>query len=219
MRPFDWLAGSAAALASGLLVTLALSALACMLGVGVSVLGASLARGRSRLGRAAAALYVEVIRNTPFLLQLFFIFFVLPRAGLLLNPFATALAAMTINLGAYGTAIVAAGIDAVPPGQAEAGAALGLRPRTIFTRIVLPQALRVIYPALTSQAVIMMLESSVVSQIAVPELTHQGDLLQSRSFRTFETFLVVTAIYLAVSVLLRRAFAYAGRGLARGGAA
>ncbi len=118
---------------------------------------------------------------------------------------------MTINLSAYGTEIVRSGLDAVGTGQREAGLALGLHSRAVFLRIVLPQALRAVYPALTSQIVITMLESAVVSQIAVRDLTYEADLIQSRTFRAFETYAVVTVIYLLLSLLLRRVLVAAGR--------
>ncbi|WP_164078886.1 ABC transporter permease subunit, partial [Stenotrophomonas maltophilia] len=88
--------------------------------------------------------------------------------------------------------------------QTEAAKALGLRPRIIFIKIILPQALKVIFPALTSQIVIMMLESAVVSQIAVRELTYEADMLQARTFRAFETYFIVTLVYLGLSIALRR---------------
>ena len=88
----------------------------------------------------------------------------------------------------------------MPRGQREAALALGLRPRQVFVKIVLPQALKVIFPALTSQIVIMMLESAVVSQIAVRELTYEADMLQARTFRAFETYFVVTMVYLGLSI-------------------
>ena len=96
-------------------------------------------------------------------------------------------------------------------GQTEAALALGLRPRQVFIKIVLPQALKVIFPALTSQIVIMMLESAVVSQIAVRELTYEADMLQARTFRSFETYFVVTLVYLALSMALRRLLVTGGR--------
>ena len=160
---------------------------------------------------------MELIRNTPFLVQLFFIFFGLPSLGLRLDATVAAILAMTINLSAYGTEIVGAGLDAVSRGQREAGQALGLRPRQVFLKIVLPQALRVIFPALTSQVVIMMLESAVVSQIAVRDLTYEADMLQARTFRAFETYLVVTVVYLGLSIVLRRVMVAGGRKLLAGG--
>jgi polar amino acid transport system permease protein len=157
------------------------------------------------------AVYVEVVRNTPFLVQLFFIFFGLPSLGIRLDPILAAILAMTLNMAAYTTEIVGAGLDAVPKGQSEAAFALGLKPRQVFVKIILPQALKVIFPALTSQVIIMMLESAVVSQIAVRELAHEADLLQARTFRSFETYFVVTLIYLGLSMAMRRLFVAGGR--------
>lgn len=111
---------------------------------------------------------------------------------------------MTLNMAAYTIEVVGAGLDAIPRGQKEAAQALGLRPRLVFFKIILPQAIAIIFPALTSQIIIMMLESAVVSQISVRELAQEADLLQSRTFRSFETYLVATLIYLSMSAALRR---------------
>jgi polar amino acid transport system permease protein len=208
---FGWLAGAAAALAHGVATTILLIVATTLLGGALSVAAAAARRSRLAWLSALVAGYVELIRNTPFIVQMFFIFFGLPGIGLRLAAVPAAILAMTINLSAYGTEIVRAGLDAVAHGQREAGLALGLRPRTVFVRVVLPQALRAIFPALTSQIVITMLESAVVSQIAVRDLTYEADLIQSRTFRAFETYAVVTAIYLALSLLLRRALVLAGR--------
>jgi len=208
---FSWLLEALADLVRGAGATLLLIFVGGVAGCFLSILGAAGRRSGNRALHFLIGAYVELIRNTPFLVQLFFIFFGLPSVGIRLDPIVAAMLAMTINLAAYGTEIVGAGLDAVPVGQSEAGSALGLRPRQIFIRIVLPQALRVIFPALTSQVVIMMLESAAVSQIAVPELTYQADMLQSRTFRSFETYLVVAFIYLALSMLLRRAMVAGGQ--------
>jgi polar amino acid transport system permease protein len=114
-------------------------------------------------------------------------------------------------MAAYTTEVVGAGLDAIPKGQSEAARALGLKPRHVFFKVVLPQALTIIFPALTSQIIIMMLESAVVSQISVRELAQEADLLQARTFRSFETYLVVTMIYLAMSAGLRRLLIATGR--------
>ena len=214
---FSWLAEAATILADGAVTTILLIAVAAPLGILISILGASGRRSRLKPVRWLVSFYVELIRNTPFLVQLFFIFFGLPAIGLRLDGMTAAILAMTINLGAYGTEIVGAGLDAVPEGQSEAAIALGLKRYRVFVTIVLPQALKVIFPALTSQIVIMMLESAVVSQIAVRDLTYEADLLQARTFRAFETYLVITAIYLGLSMALRRLmFAVGGRFIARG---
>jgi polar amino acid transport system permease protein len=159
---------------------------------------------------------VELIRNTPFIVQLFFIFFGLPSLGLRLSALQAAVLAMTVNLTAYSIEIVRAGIEAVPAGQREAGLALGLRPAFIFLKIVLPQALANIYPALVSQIIITMLESAVVSQIAVTDLTHVADFIQSRTYRAFETYFAITLVYLMMAVSLRWLLDRAGRRLFAG---
>jgi polar amino acid transport system permease protein len=208
---FGWLAGDAGAIARGAGVTVLLIVVTTLIGTFLSILGAAARRSRHRWLRDALAAYVEFVRNTPFLVQLFFIFFGLPTLGVRLDPIVSAILAMTLNMSAYTTEIVGAGLDAVPRGQREAAMALGLRPRQVFVKIVLPQAMKVIYPALTSQIVIMMLESAVVSQIAVRELTYEADMVQARTFRAFETYLVVTLVYLGLSVVLRRLLVAGGR--------
>ena len=199
----------------GTAVTVGLTAVAATLGIALSIGGAA-AGGRLAWARALIGAYVELIRNTPFIVQMFFVFFGLPSLGLRLSAMAAAVLAMTINLTAYAIEIVRAGIEAVPKGQSETGLALGLRPWLVFGFIVLPQALANVYPALVSQIIITMLESAVVSQIAVVDLTHVADFIQSRNFRAFETYLVVTVIYLLLTILLRRLLGRAGRRLFAG---
>jgi polar amino acid transport system permease protein len=214
---FGWLNDAITLIASGAAMTIFLIAVSAVAGIVLSVLGAAGRRSRYAVLRGAIGWYVELIRNTPFLVQLFFIFFGLPSLGIRLDPVVAAILAMTLNMTAYTTEIVGAGLDAVPKGQREAAFALGLKPRQVFIKIVLPQALKVIYPALTSQIVIMMLESAVVSQIAVRELTYEADLLQARTFRAFETYFVVTLVYLAMSIGLRRLLVAGGNRLLPGG--
>jgi polar amino acid transport system permease protein len=200
----------------GTAVTLGLTAVAALFGVGFGIGGAAASRSKYIWCRRAIATYVELIRNTPFIVQMFFIFFGLPSLGLRLSALQAAALAMTINLTAYAIEIVRAGLEAVPAGQSEAGRSMGLAPLPIFGLIVLPQALANIYPALVGQITITMLESAVVSQIAVVDLTHVADFIQSRNFRSFETYLVITVVYLVLAVLMRRMLALAGRGLFAG---
>jgi polar amino acid transport system permease protein len=200
----------------GTAVTLGLTAVASVLGLALSIAGAAAARGGLAWARKLIALYVELIRNTPFIVQMFFVFFGLPSLGLRLTALEAAVLAMTINLTAYAIEIMRAGIEAVPPGQSEAGRALGLHTVPIFALVVLPQALATVYPALVSQVVITMLESAVVSQIAVVDLTHVADFIQSRNFRAFETYFVITVVYFALAVVIRRALARGGRRLLAG---
>ena len=200
----------------GTAVTLGLTAVASILGVALGIAGAAAMGGKIPWLRKLVKAYVELIRNTPFIVQMFFIFFGLPSLGLRLSALTAAAVAMTVNLAAYAIEIIRAGLEGVPAGQAEAATSLGLRVVPVFGLIVLPQALANVYPALVGQITITMLESAVVSQIAVVDLTHVADFIQSRNFRSFETYLVVTVIYLVLAVVLRRLLVFAGRGLFAG---
>ena len=200
----------------GTAVTLGLTAVASLLGIAIGIAGAAAMLGKRLWLRRLVSGYVELIRNTPFIVQMFFIFFGLPSLGLRLSALSAAALAMTINLAAYAIEIIRAGLEGVPPGQREAARALGLGPVALFGLVVLPQALANVYPALVGQITITMLESAVVSQIAVVDLTHVADFIQSRNFRSFETYLVVTVIYLLLAIFMRRLLAFAGRGLFAG---
>jgi polar amino acid transport system permease protein len=197
-------------LLKGALITLALTAVSALLGLAVGVACAwARAEGPWWL-RAVVGAYVELIRNTPFIVQLFFIFFGLPSMGVKLSPETASVIAMVINLGAYATEIVRAGLEATPRGQIEAALSLALTRVQIFTRVVLPPALKKVWPALVSQIIIVMLGSAVCGQIATEELSYAANLIQSRNFRGFESFIVATLIYLAMAVAVRRALFWAG---------
>jgi polar amino acid transport system permease protein len=154
--------------------------------------------------------YVELIRNTPFIVQLFFIFFGLPAMGFKLSAEMASCIAMVINLGAYATEIIRAGLEATPKGQIEAAQSLALTQRQTFVWVVLPPALKKVWPGLVSQIVIVMLGSSVCGQISTQELSYAADLIQSRNFRSFESFIVVGAIYLALAIAIRQLLNWAG---------
>jgi polar amino acid transport system permease protein len=150
--------------------------------------------------RAVARTYIEAIRNTPFLIQLLLLYLGLPAVGIRLTPEQAALVALVVNFGAYATEIIRAGIEAIPKGQFEAGRSLGLTSLQIFFLIVMKPALRIVYPALSSQFVLLVLTSSVVSVISAEELTAVADRIASRNFRTFEVYFIVTLMYLAFSI-------------------
>ncbi|MGH6891833.1 MAG: amino acid ABC transporter permease [Dongiaceae bacterium] len=213
---FSALAGYLGLFLQGAGVTLGLTAIAATFGIALSIGGAATARWGLGWARALVTAYVELIRNTPFLVQLFFIFFGLPALGIKMTAMQAAILAMTINLTAYAIEIVRAGIEAVPPGQREAGIALGLKPVKVFVYVILPQALANVFPALVSQIIITMLESAVVSQIAVMDLTHVADYIQSRTYRAFETYFIIALAYLAMAVGLRWLMTRAGRRLFAG---
>lgn len=197
-------------LAVGVGVTVLLTAVAAPIGVGLGVACARIRTHGPRWARVLAGAYVEGIRNTPFIVQLFFIFFGLPALGVMLSAEVASVLAMVVNLGAYAAEIVRAGIAATPRGQVEAARSLALTERQVFVRVVLPPALKRVWPSLVSQIVIVMLGSAVCGQISTPELSHAANLIQSRNFRGFESFIVATALYLALSMGLRRLLGWAG---------
>ncbi|PLZ01238.1 ABC transporter permease [Burkholderia sp. WAC0059] len=210
---FGDLAGYAGMFASGAAVTFALTGVATVLGLGVGVLGAAACESRYPMLRALTGGYVEAIRNTPFIVQLFFVFFGLPALGIHVDEYAAAIAAMTLNLGAYAVEIVRSGMAAVPKGHREAAAALAMSPAETFVHVVLPQAFAKVFPALVSQIVITMLGSAVVSQISVEDLTYVASYVQSRNFRAFETYFLITGLYLAMALVLRFVLNAVGRRL------
>lgn len=197
-------------LAKGVLWTLGLTAISATIGL---VLGTLCAWARSSGPlwlRWVVGAYVEIIRNTPFIVQLFFVFFGLPAAGVKLTPETASVIAMVINLGAYAAEIVRAGIDATPRGQLEAAASLALSRVQTFFHVVLPPALQKVWPALTSQIIIVMLGSAVCGQISTEELSYAANLIQSRNFRAFEAFIIATGIYLLLSMGVRSLLNWAG---------
>jgi len=198
-------------LVHGAAYTLELTAVATVLGVAVGTAGAAARSSRNPFWRALFGAYVELVRNTPFLVQLFFVFFGLPSLGMKLSEGQAALIAMVVNLGAYSTEIIRAGVEAIPKGQLEAAASLAMNRVQIFLRVVLKPAFEKIWPALVSQIVIVMLGSAVVSQIAVQDLTYAGSYIQSRNFRAFEVYLVITGLYLVMAVFVRQLLLGFGR--------
>lgn len=191
----------------GAVATLWISAAVIAAGSLVGVAGAVGSRSGVRAVRAAVRGYVEAVRNTPLLAQLFFIYFGLPGVGLRLEAVPAALIALTVNLGAYTTEIVRGGIAAVPQGYKDAGAALGLKRWQVFLLVVLKPALKVMFPALASQFTLLMLATSILSQIGVPDLFHMGSLIDSDTYRSFEVYAVVCGFYLGLAILFRGFFA------------
>lgn len=197
-------------LVRGAAMTLGLTAVSALLGAAIGVFGAWARSFGPGWLRAVVGAYVEAIRNTPFIVQLFFIFFGLPSAGVRLSPELASVIAMVVNLGAYAVEIVRAGVGATPRGQIEAAQSLALSPSQVFVRVVLPPALKRVWPAMVSQIVIVMLGSAVCGQIATQELSYVANLIQSRNFRAFESFIVATAMYLALAIAVRQLLNWAG---------
>jgi polar amino acid transport system permease protein len=191
---------------SGVWLTIQITSVATGLGLVIGMLMAGLQLMKNRAVSGIIQAYIEIIRNTPFLVQLFFVFFGLPTLGIRLSAGQAALIALTINIGAYATEIVRAGVESITKGQIEAGRSLGLSGLQIFIYVILKPALMTVYPALTSQFILIMLNSAVISVISAQELAYQAKFLQSRTFRSFEIYFFVTFLYLGLAYLFRMAF-------------
>jgi polar amino acid transport system permease protein len=194
-------------LLDGLVLTLELSIVTMVSGLVIGISGAAARVYGPDWLRGPVAVYVEAIRNTPLIVQLFLIFFGLPSAGIKFDAETAAMLALSINLGAYSIEIIRAGLEAVPRSQIEAGQSLGLNGPQIFRYVIIFPALKLMYPALASQFVLLMLATSVVSQISAQDLFHMASIIQSRTFRDFEVYILVAGAYLALAVVFRLLFA------------
>ncbi len=163
-----------------------------------------LATGIARISRiaplrAVAAFYIQFIRGTPLLLQLFFIYYVLPYAGIVLTPFVSGALGLTLNYAAYMAEVFRSGIQAIPKGQWEAGSSVGMSRRLLMQRIILPQAIRIIVPSLGNFFVSIFKDSALVSVITMRDLMFSGQLLASATYKHFEIFTMVAVIYFLIS--------------------
>jgi polar amino acid transport system permease protein len=190
----------------GAWMTIRLASAATVIGFGIGSLCAVARRSRNTWAQKASTAYVEAIRNTPLLVQIFLVYFGLASLGLKLPAFTVALAALTINVGAYATEIMRAGFDSIHKGQIEAAECLALSRRQVYWHVVLLPAMERVYPALTSQFVLLMLASSVCSQISAEELTAVANFVQSDTYRPFETYALVGLGYVLLSLLMRAGF-------------
>jgi polar amino acid transport system permease protein len=193
-------------LLAGCLGTLGLALSGMALAIVIGIGGVVLRQSRVKPLRWLVMAFVEAIRNTPFLVQIYFIFFALPLAGVRLDPTPTAIIALGINGGAYAIEIIRGGVQSIGKGQIEAGLALALNRMQVFRLIVLKPALRAIYPSLVSQFILLTLTTSIASAISAYELTSVAQRIESDSFRSFEVYGVVTLLYLSISWLLMRMF-------------
>jgi polar amino acid transport system permease protein len=188
-------------LLTGLAITLKITGCSLVLAFIIALTTAMMRLSPSFMARSTARVYLEFIRNTPLLIQIFFLYFVIsPIIGL--DRFAIAVLALSLFEGAYASEIFRAGIRSIPKGQWEAGYSLGLSTFDLYQMIILPQALRRIIPPLTSQGISLIKDSALVSTIAVYDLTMQGQAIIAESFLTFEIWFTVAAIYLLLTGFL-----------------
>lgn len=197
-------------LAEGVLMTVAISATAIFFGTAIGIMAAALRSAQTGRIRNLIDAYVEIVRNTPFLVQIFILYFGLPAINVQVSATEAALIGMIINLGAYSTEIIRAGIESIHRSQVEAGLSLGMTRLQIFRHVILKPAIAKVYPALSSQFVLMMLASSVTSAISTQELSSMAAQIDSETFRSFEVYTVVTLIYLALALLFKGVLALIG---------
>ncbi len=190
----------------GMYLTMQLTLVATACGFILGTFCAIGKRGKIVWLRKVCSIYIEAIRNTPLLVQIFLVYFGLSNMGLSLQAITVSMAALTINVGAYSAEIMRAGFDSIEKGQLEAAETLGLTRRQVYWHVILKQALERVYPALTSQFVLLMLASSICSQISAEELTAVANFIQSDTYRPFETYIVVGVLYVFLSILLRVVF-------------
>ena len=203
---FSFLAQTWPAFLGGAWLTIKLTVASIALGFMVGTVCAVLrVYAHPLIGRLVGA-YVEIIRNTPLLVQIFIVYFGIASLGWKLGAETSAVIALVINVGAYTTEIMRAGLESVPRTQIEAGDCLGLNRLQVIGHVVLLPAIERVYPALTSQFVLLMLASSITSQISAEELTAVANVIQSDTYRSFEVYIVVAVVYLVLSTLYRLGF-------------
>lgn len=207
---FSFLTNNWRDLIDGALLTLRMSVATIVFGFLLGVAFAVLRTQGSPLARRLVTTYVDVIRNTPLIIQAFWLFFGLAAIQVRVPAMAAAVIALSINVSAYTTEIMRAGMESIPRGQIEAASCLGLTRWQMLRLVILPQAVERMYPALISQFVLMMLATSIMSQISAEELTAVGYRIQSETFRGFEIYIVIAVIYLVLSWLLRLTMAGIG---------
>ncbi|MFG6082604.1 amino acid ABC transporter permease [Paracoccus litorisediminis] len=193
-------------LAHGAWVTLVLTFWATIAGFVVGTICAVIRTGGPVWSQRVVAAYVEVIRNTPLLIQAYFLIFGLASTGMRLPIMAGAVLALVVNVGAYTTEVMRAGIESIKSGQLEAADCLGLSRRQVFMHVVLRPAMERVYPSLASLYVLLMLGSSVLSAVGVEELFGTSNRVQSATYRNFEVFIVLGAVYLGLTAIMRATF-------------
>jgi len=195
----------------GVIGTLKMSSLSMIFGLSLGIVFMLMRMSQQPTLRTIAIGYIELIRNTPILVQVFFVFFGMPAIGIRLSGEQAAILAMTLNCAAYAAEIVRGGVQSIRAGQVEAGRALGLHTIDIYRFIVFRPAIRAVYPALCSQFILLMLNSSLMSSVSAEELTYFAQTLDSQTFRSFEIYLALGVIYLVLSQFFSVALGMIGR--------
>jgi polar amino acid transport system permease protein len=192
----------------GVFLTVEISFFAILIGLPIGIFAAIARTSRFKILNLVGAVYVEVFRNTPLLIQIFIIFFGLPGLGIKLSPYISGLTALVLYVGAYNAEVIRSGLEAVPRGQIEAAKSLGLTGVQTFLYIILPQAFQISLPALGNNWVALVKNSSLVSVIGMVELTWVTFDLNALTFRSFELFGAATIFYLILIFILINILAF-----------
>lgn len=203
MKPiFDWTFAweILPALGSALVITVQATALGMLLAIVLGLVLALLRRSRLRVISAPTALLIEFVRSTPLLVQMYFLFYVLPQSGFRMSPLATGILALGVHYAAYCAEVYRAGLESVPRGQLEAATALNMSPWRTAVGIVLPQAIPPVVPALGNYLVAMFKDTPLLSAITVVELLQQSKIIGSATFRYTEPLTLVGALFLVLSL-------------------
>jgi len=199
----------------GLLLTFRLVGLACAFGIVIGIIGAYFKSSKNKILQLTTAAYVEIFRNTPLLIQLYFIYFALPTIKVNLDADNTALLVLTLNMGAYTVEIIRGGVESIHKSQIETGYSLGMNYLQIFKHIILPTAMKTIAPPLSSQIILLILSSCLVAQISAKDLFYQASLLDANIFKAFEIYTTTGLIYFVIAEGLYILFYYLNKKIFR----
>lgn len=197
----EWITTWAPFILGGTGITIFICVTSIVLATVLAILGAIARLSSNAIIYSVASLYVSLVRGTPLLVQIFFFYFALPQMGVRLDALVCGILALGFNYGAYMTEVFRAGIQAVPRGQREAAQALGMPERDVMRRIVLPQAFRIVIPAIGNDFVAMIKDSALVSTIAVQELLWRATRAGTQTFHSLQAFLIAAAVYWALTII------------------
>lgn len=215
MPSFSWadIRAFSPMLLAGTAVTIKLTLLSMAVAMIVGLVVALARLSRQRLLRLPATVYVEFMRGTPLLLQLFYIYYVLPFFGIRIEAFTAGVLGLSLNYAAYLSEVYRSGILAIPAGQREAALSLGMSPALVMRRIILPQAFRIVVPPIGNYFIALFKDSALAAVITIPELLRRGNLLAASTFKHFEIYTMVAFIYLLISYPASLGVAYLERRL------
>jgi len=208
MIDFNLIWESLPSLYQGTVVSLQITLVAALLGMGYGSLLGLTEISSLKIIRLCVGIYVTLVRGTPMLVQILFLFYVLPQFGLMIAPFWAASLAIGLNSSAYVSQIIRSGVNAVPKGEIEAASTLGFSRLQTMIYIIFPQAFRMTLPALGNELITLVKDSSLASIIGVMELTKEASVIRSRTYDAFSILLAVSIIYLVLTATLSLTIKY-----------